>query len=130
MKLGEAKQRLEQIERYLNDSLITLSVGPLTNIGTTLDKCNGILRERQELVDRVQDTESTINLGDETVRTVMNALTSLDSKITLVEKIVVRNDLNDTQKQPMFTQLESYRSTRDALRLSLTKCLWEFELVE
>jgi hypothetical protein len=130
MKLGEAKQRLEQIERYLNDSLITLSVGPLASIGTTLDKCNDILRERQTLINHVQDTEASINLGDETVRTVMSALTSLESKITLIEKIVVRDDLGDAHRQPMFKQLESYRSTRDALRLSLTKCLWEFELVE
>ena len=130
MKLGTAKQRLVQIERYLSDSLITLSLGPLLNIGVTLDKCNDLLRERQLLSDRVQDTEVTINIGDETVRTVMNALTALDSKITLVENIVSRKDLSDSQKQPMFTQLESYRSTRDALGLSLTKCLWEFELVE
>jgi hypothetical protein len=130
MKLGEAKTRLEQIDVYLEDSLITLSLGPLATLGDTLDKCDSLLLERQNLRRRVRETEETTDLGGQSVREVSEALKVLTGKISFLEKLTVRDDLSASQRAPLFTQLESYRSTRDTLRLSLEKCLWEFELVE
>ena len=130
MKIGEAKQRLLQIERYLDDSLITLAVGPLSVVGDTLDRCNGLVKEQLELRKRIQDTEDTTDIGGESLREVTDALGVLDTKITLLDKLARRGDLRGSQSEPLFNQLETYRSTRDTLRLSLEKCLWEFELVE
>ncbi len=130
MKLGEAKHRLVQIQAYLDDSLITLSVGPVSGLGPTLDKCEELVSERQLLRKRVHDTEDTTDLGGQSVRDVVETLNLLVDKVTLLEKLVVRTDLSDDQRGPLFKQLESFRSTRDTLRLSIEKCLWEFELVE
>jgi len=130
MKIGEAKQRLEQIEHYLSDSLVTLSVGPLAVVGETLDRCNGLVKEQLELTKRVRDTEDTTDIGGESLREVTSALEVLDTKITLLDKLARRGDLSAAQSEPLFRQLETYRSTRDTLRLSLEKCLWKFELVE
>jgi hypothetical protein len=130
MRIGEAKHRLNQIGRYLEDSLITLSQGPLSGIEETLEKCNGLLKERLNLHKRILDTEATTDVGGESIREVTDALSLLDTKISLLEKLSVRGDLGASQCVPLFKQLETYRSTRDTLRLSLEKCLWEFELIE
>lgn len=130
MKLGEAKQRLIQIQSYLDDSLSTLSFGPVSGLGPTLDKCEELVSERQILRRRVRDTEDTTDLGGQSVRDVIETLKLLEDKVGLLERLVVRTDLSDAQRSPLFNQLESFRSTRDTLRLSIEKCLWEFELVE
>lgn len=130
MKVGEAKQRLGQISVYLDDSLVTLTAGPLETLGDIMDKCDEALKEQCNLRKRVEDVEDSIEIGGEPLREVTGALEVLDTKITLLEKIALRRDLSASQSGPLFKQLESYRSTRDTLRLSLEKCLWEFELVE
>jgi hypothetical protein len=130
MRVGEAKVRLRQIEKYLEDAIVTFTVGPLSGIGETLDKCNELLNEQRTLRRRVQDTEVSTDIAGESVREVVCALEILDTKITLLEKLARRSDLSGPQSEPLFKQLETYRSTRDTLRLSLEKCLWEFELVE
>lgn len=130
MKLGEAKHRLAQIQSYLDDSLISLSLGPVSGLGPTLDRCEELVSERQLLRRRVHDTEDTTDLGGQSIRDVVETLNLLADKIALLEKLVVRADLADEQRGPLFNQLESFRSTRDTLRLSIEKCLWEFELVE
>ena len=130
MKVGEAKQRLGQISLYLGDSLVTLSSGPLETLGDTMDKCDEALKEQCNLRRRLEDVEDTIDIGGEPLREVTGALEVLDTKITLLEKIALRADLSASQSGPLFKQLETYRSTRDTLRLSLEKCLWEFELIE
>jgi hypothetical protein len=130
MKMGEAKERLHQIQQYLSDSLVTLESGPITSIGDVLDRCNTLVIERRNLDRRVRDTEDTSDIGGESIREVVSALEALDTKITFLERIALRSDLSAPQCVPLFTQLETYRNTRDTLRLSLTKCLWEFELVE
>ena len=130
MKLGEAKQRLVQIQSYLDDSLISLSLGPVSGLGPTLDRCEELVSERQLLRKRVHDTEDTTDLGGQSVRDVVETLNILTDKVALLEKLIVRADLADEQRGPLFKQLESFRSTRDTLRLSIEKCLWEFELVE
>ena len=130
MKLGEAKHRLVQIQTYLDDSLISLSLGPVSGLGPTLDKCEELVSERQVLRQRVQDTEATTDLGGQSVSVVMETLNLLADNVSLLEKLVVRQDLAEEQRGPLFKQLESLRSTSDTLRLSVEKCLWEFELVE
>ena len=129
MLLGEAKVRLLQIETYLEESTVSLKTSPLSCIGDTLDKCNLLIKEQHVLQTKVHSTESQLTMGVETLREVSQALDSLDIKISLLDQISLRNDLSASQREPIFNQLETYRSTRDALRLSFTKSLWEFELV-
>jgi len=127
--LGEAKVRLSQIQNCLDASVSSLRMAPLSSIGNTLDSCNLLIKEQHELQIKVHATESELKMGGETLREVSQALDSLDTKIDLLDQISLRSDLSTSQREPIFHQLETYRSTRDTLRISFTKYLWEFELV-
>lgn len=130
MKLGEAKYRLQQIDWYLKESLAVISVGPLADVGGTLDKCNEVLAERRNLLARVALTESQADVGGESLTDVVSALDTIGIKIPLLEKIAARGELSPSQRGVIFKQLQAYRETRDTLGLSIDKCLWEFELTE
>ena len=130
MKLGEAKSRLNQIKLRLKANEVVLKGGPRGGIVTTLDECSELLREQQALSKRTSDTEAVNDLQGNSLADVSIALDTLDYKIRLLNTLASRQDLDESTKEAVFSQLRNYLNTKDNLESGYNRALWEVELLD
>lgn len=130
MKLGEAKKRVEQIDDLLAGYEAALASGPLRGMSTTLDGCTRLLREKQVLEKRIEETEATIEIEGTTLADLVVVFQTLQRKINLLAILAHREDLEEEQKDKLFEQLNTLRITRDQLDLSISRCFWETEILD
>ena len=130
MKLGEAKKRVEHVDNLLAGYEAALASGPLKGMSTTLDECTHLLREKQVLEKRIEETEATSEIEGTTLADLLVVFQTLQRKINLLAILAHRKDLGEEQKDKLFEQLNTLRITRDQLDLSISRCFWETKLLD
>lgn len=121
---------MSQIEEQLELNRTLLEAGPLRALVSLLEECNELLAVQEGLKKKIADTEAVTLLQGNSLEQVMSAYRVLSQKVDLLEALTLRRDLEQEQKQKLFDQLQSFRSTRDTLQLSIDACFWETELLE
>jgi len=130
MKLGEAKNRLDQIESQVTWCEKALAHGPLAKIGDSLDEGVTILKEYNNLKKRIADTEAMTAVEGNVLSEMQTALWALHYKIRYLDILFVREDLEKSQKENIFGQLKILKATKISLGTSINRCLWETELLD
>jgi len=130
MKLGEAKTRLEQVERWLAVNLAGVQTCPIQNVVKLLEESNDLLQKKKALQKRILQTEEVTLLEGSTLYDIIAVLELLDKKITIMERLSVRTDLDLPQQFSLHEQLKGFRASRDALELNVDQCLWNTELLD
>lgn len=129
MKLGEARIRLEQLENWLQINECAIGTCPRQYVVKMLEESNGMLSKQRDLSRRIRDTEESVLLEGTSLAEVEAARQTLDRKITMMENLAARTDLEPQQRAGLFEQLKNFRASRDALMLSIERCSWETELL-
>ena len=130
MKLGEAKNRLEQIKVLLGGWEVALERGPTGCITEMLDDCINLLTERHSLEKRISETELTTTLEGSILAEVQAALVIVNQKLHYLNLLAGRGDLPETELNKIFGQLASLRSAQDNIENNVNRCLWETDLLD
>lgn len=130
MKLGEAKNLLIQMGFQQSGCELRLCSGPKDKISESLDEISDLVKKRQFLKKRIEETEAVTAIGESALAEILSALVTLEEKIRVLEMLSVRKDLEPSQQEGIKQQLLTYRSTRDTLRTGVEKCNWETDLLD
>jgi hypothetical protein len=127
--LGEAKRKLIQIGRRLDELSVVLSRGPRRGVDGALEECNALLRARESLERQIRETEATTFIEDAPLTSVQAALRATQQKLDYINLLINRDDLGD-QRETLFEQLEKFKSLRDQLERSIDSCLWNTQILD
>ena len=130
MKLGEALEKLRQLRREQLEIESIVSRAPLSMVPDKLDRYNTVIMEIQTLEKKCLECEMAIAIDNQSLKEINSLLKIVSGKLTVLEKVTQRNDLSSDQRKRLCEDLEKFRSTRDTLESSITRYLWETELLE
>ena len=130
MKLGEAKEKIAQINTFLDSIEGTLKYGPASAVAEALNDGNELLKSKQLLQKRIREVEETTLLEGNVLSDVISVLEVLNYKVHLLEILCNRAEGLGALKDSIHDQLNNFRTTRDALKLSVSRCLWETEILD
>jgi len=129
MKLGEAKRRLNQIERHLREHSFILGKGPRDGVVPALKECNSLLQEKATLERAISETEAVTELEGNSLLSVQDAYQAVLRRIEFISILVNRDDLDESLRNSLFEQLSVFKESRDSLEKGIEVCLWETELL-
>lgn len=130
MKLGEAKRRLTQIDRRLQEYVLILGRGPQNGVISALSECNSLLQERMSLENRMSNTEAITELEGNSLTTVQAAYQTILRRMEFLNILVNRDDLDNNLRNSLFEQMEIFKESRDNLEKGIETCLWETDLLD
>ena len=130
MLLGEAKYKLEQLEKRLLELDLLIVACDAKEVSKHLEEFNQLINKLFQLKERISSTERSTLFQGRSLESGMIILSTLQKKCGILEKLKTRSDVENNQVVSILEQLNSFRETKRILESALSVCLWSTELNE
>lgn len=129
MKLAEADILLTKLEFNLRLACKSI-LQEHSDVGKFLEKIDELVKQKQFLFRKIKETKGSALVAGTPLYELEDALDILNQKISVLETVILRGDLNESQSKGINEQLDGFRLNRDTLKKNVMRCYVETDLLD